>query len=228
MEIGGLQKVTLINYPGLVSATVFVNGCNYRCPFCHNTSIVNKSYDSLDEEEVFAYLIERKKMLDGVCISGGEPTMQKDLEPFIVKLKNLGFKVKLDTNGYRPDLLENLISKNLLDYIAMDIKNSDDKYSLTSGIKVDINKINESINLVINSGIDYEFRTTVVKEFHTKEDIEKISLKIKDAKAYFIQNFEDSGDIMQNNLHGFNKEELLEFLEIAKQHNKNANLRGIE
>lgn len=228
MKIIGLQKVSLLNYPGLVSATIFVSGCNFKCPFCHNSSIVKCEYNELSENQIFEYLEERKKMLDGVCVSGGEPTIHKDIKEFIIKLKNMGFKVKLDTNGYNPDMLKDLIDSKCLDYIAMDIKNSDSKYSKTAGVNVDLNLINESVDLIMNSGIDYEFRTTVVEELHTAEDIELICKKLKGASAYYIQNFEDSGDIMQNGLHGFNKEKLLNFVDIAKQHIQNSNLRGID
>lgn len=228
MNIVGLQKVSLLNYPGLVSATIYVNGCNFRCPFCHNSSIVKGEYEKLSEDEVFKYLEERKKMLDGVCVSGGEPTTQKDLKEFILKLKNMGFKVKLDTNGYNPSVLKQLIDLKCLDYIAMDIKNSDEKYSKTAGVPIEISVINESIELIMQSGIDYEFRTTVVEEFHSLADIEFIAKKIKGANAYYIQNFEDSGDIMQSCLHGFKKSKLEEFVQEAKKFISNSNLRGID
>ncbi len=228
MNIVGLQKVSLLNYPGLVSATIYVNGCNFRCPFCHNSSIVKGEYEKLSEDEVFKYLEERKKMLDGVCVSGGEPTTQKDLKDFILKLKDMGFKVKLDTNGYNPSVLKQLIELKCLDYIAMDIKNSDEKYSKTAGVPIEISVINESIELIMQSGIDYEFRTTVVEEFHSLADIEFIAKKIKGAKAFYIQNFEDSGDIMQSCLHGFKKSKLEEFVKEAKKFISNSNLRGID
>ena len=228
MNIVGLQKVSLLNYPGLVSATIYVNGCNFRCPFCHNSSIVKCEYEELSEEQVFEYLIERKKMLDGVCVSGGEPTTQKNLKEFILKLKDMGFKVKLDTNGYNPKVLNELLKSKCLDYVAMDIKNSDEKYTKTAGVNINMDMINESIRLIMNSNIDYEFRTTVVEELHELTDIEFIAKKLAGAKAYFIQNFEDSGDIMQNGLHGFKKEKLQEFIEVAKKYIPNSNLRGID
>ena len=167
-------------------------------------------------------------MLDGVCISGGEPTIHKDLEEFITKIRCLGLKVKLDTNGYAPQVLKNLLDKNLLDYIAMDIKNSKEKYSEITGTIVNIGHIEDSIDLIMNSGIDYEFRTTLVSEYHTLSDIEKIAKRIKGAEAYYLQNFEDSGNIMQSGLHGFKKEEMLKFQDVAKKYVQNTNVRGVD
>ncbi len=228
MKISGLLKVSLLNYPGLVCATIFLSDCNFRCPFCHNSSIAKDEYENLSEDDVLNYLEERKKMLDGVCISGGEPTIHKDLEEFITKIRCLGLKVKLDTNGYAPQVLKNLLDKNLLDYIAMDIKNSKEKYSEITGTIVNIGHIEDSIDLIMNSGIDYEFRTTLVSEYHTLSDIEKIAKRIKGAEAYYLQNFEDSGNIMQSGLHGFKKEEMLKFQDVAKKYVQNTNVRGVD
>ena len=186
MIIKGLQKLTLLDYPGKTACTVFTGGCNFRCPFCHNASLVNDlNSDEISESDFFELLNKKKNVLQGVCITGGEPTLMPDLSEFIAKIKKLGYLVKLDSNGYRPEVIKNLVHDNLIDYIAMDIKNSEEKYPLTTGIdNIDIAKIKESINFIMNCNIDYEFRTTVVKELHTSTDIEAIGLLIKDAKKY--------------------------------------------
>ena len=184
MLILGLNKTTLLDYPGRVAATVFTGGCNFRCPFCHNGGLVLEpsAGDVFSEEEILAFLMKRKKILKGVCITGGEPTMQADLPEFIRKLKEIGYQVKLDTNGYAPQVLERLLDEKLLDYVAMDIKNCREKYVMTVGMSgkedsFQINRIEQSVELLKHSGIDYEFRTTVVKELHDKQDIFKILKK---------------------------------------------------
>lgn len=228
MRITGFDKLSLLNYPNLVACTIFTPGCNFRCPFCHNASIVEDKYKDIDEQEIFDFLKKRAGIIEGVCITGGEPLLQPDLEQFIAKIKALGLKVKIDTNGYLPEKLQLLIDKHLVDYIAMDIKNSDEKYSETNGTPCfDINRINQSVHLILTSEVEYEFRTTLVQEYHQKEDVEKICKKLSGADHYYLQNFVDSGDIIQNDLHGFSYDKLCEYLDTAKHYIKNAELRGV-
>lgn len=220
MLISGFDKVTLLNYPGLVACTIFTKGCNLKCPFCHNSSLISGNDDTyIDEDEIFKYLNKRKNIIEGVCISGGEPLLQKDIKEFIRKIKSLGLKVKLDTNGTNPDLILSLINDNLLDYIAMDIKNIKSKYELTSGAKVKIDNILKSINIIENSGIDYEFRTTIIKEFHTLSDIDYISKKLDKKSKYYIQNFVKSDAVLDKNLHSFTNDELKEMKQILNNEN---------
>lgn len=220
MLISGFDKVTLLNYPGLVACTIFTKGCNLKCPFCHNSSLISGNDDTyIDEDEIFKYLNKRKNIIEGVCISGGEPLLQKDIKEFIKKIKSLGLKVKLDTNGTNPDLLLSLINDDLLDYIAMDIKNIKSKYELTSGAKVKIDNILKSINIIENSGIDYEFRTTIIKEFHTLSDIDYISKVLDKKSKYYIQNFVKSDAVLDKNLHSFTNDELKEMKHILNNEN---------
>lgn len=192
MFIGGLQKFTLIDYPGKIAATVFTVGCNFACPFCHNPELVQPAKMEekfvISEEDFFDFLSDRVGMLDGVCITGGEPTIQKDLPEFISAIKDLGFLVKLDTNGSNPQVLEKLISSGKVDYVAMDIKCPLEKYSLLSNSKIDIDNIERSARLIMDMD-DYEFRTTVLPRFHDKEDILDISRWLKGSKRYFLQQF---------------------------------------
>ena len=177
MKIYGLNKTTLLDYPGHVAAAVFLGGCNCRCPFCQNGDLVLRpeSQAEIGEEELFAFLKKRKGILSGVCITGGEPTLEKELGELAGKIKEMGYLVKLDTNGLRPEVVGELLEDGLLDYIAMDVKNSMERYGETVGLeKIDVGKIRETIDLMMASGIDYEFRTTVVKELHGKKDMEAI------------------------------------------------------
>ena len=172
MVIGGFQRLTLIDYPGVIATTVFTVGCSFRCPFCHNPELVLSSQYTVDngrEKEFFEFLKKRKGKIEGVCITGGEPTIQKDIIEFIQKVKKLGFKIKLDTNGTRPDVLKKLLDLKLLDFVAMDIKNQPRKYNQTTGTKGDIQRIKLSVNLIMNSRLPYEFRTTVVPGLHTQK-----------------------------------------------------------
>lgn len=201
MNIQGLQKLTLLDYPGHTACTVFTGGCNLRCPFCHNSPLVLTPEADLpfSEEDVFALLNKRKGILDGVAVTGGEPLIQKDIAAFLEKVKTEGFLVKLDTNGTFPEKLKELIDNSLVDYVAMDIKNSREKYALTSGVKnIDTAKIEQSISLLMTGSVDYEFRTTVVKEYHTVSDVEDIAMWINGAKKYFLQCFKDSGAILSD------------------------------
>lgn len=199
MEFGGFQKLTVLDYPGQVACIVFTKGCNFRCPFCHNSLLVEGKCETYKEEEILLFLEKRKNVLDGIVISGGEPLMH-DIESFLVKVKELGYKIKIDTNGTYPKKLKNLVEKGLVDYVAMDIKNVCEKYPKTSGTDVSYNIIEESMEFLLSGKVDYEFRTTVLEEFHTTQDIENIAKKISGAKRYFIQNFVDSGNCFLKNL----------------------------
>ena len=227
--INGFQKMTLLDYPEKVACTVFLAGCNFRCPFCHNASlVVGGGHERYSADEVLSYLSGRKGLIDGVCITGGEPLLRSEIEEFIRDIKGLGFLVKLDTNGSRPDKLKNLVKNNLIDYVAMDIKNSLDKYSLTAGVEnFNIACIEESIDFLIGGVLDFEFRTTVVKELHTEEDILKIAERIKGAKKYYLQNFVDSGDLLSSNLHAHKKETLEKMRELALPYVETVEIRGI-
>lgn len=229
MLIKGFQKLTLLDFPGRTACTVFTGGCNLRCPFCHNALLVTElDDDCFTEEEVFAHLEKRKNVLDGIAITGGEPLLQKDIERFLYELKETGVAVKLDTNGCYPEKLEGILQLGLVDYVAMDIKNCPEKYGLTVGIeKFDINPIEKSINLLKNSGIEYEFRTTITENFHTVDDIEKLAKWIQGTEHYFLQNFVDSGQLIDSNCKGVSKATMLEMLEKAQKYIPNAQIRGI-
>lgn len=231
MKIYGLQKLTLLDYPKKTACTIFTGGCNFRCPFCHNALLVTDidNSNTYTEEEILDFLAKRKGLLDGVCITGGEPLMQNDIAEFIKKIKELGYKVKLDTNGTFPEKLAELLKNRLVDYVAMDIKNSKEKYAETAGIKnINLSDIEKSINLLKSSDIDYEFRTTVVKEFHTEADIEKIAEWIRGAKGYFLQNFEDSGNLIGENMSPVEKDTLDKMKICAKVFVQNTQIRGVQ
>ena len=211
MKIVGFQKLTMVDYPGKMACIIFTEGCNYRCPYCHNSLLVYEKSDyEMDEEEIFNYIDKRKGIIEGIVISGGEPTLQKDLKEFLIKLRNYPISIKLDTNGSNPKIIKELIDNNLVDYIAMDIKNSIKKYPITSAInKINTDNVLESINILKKSKIDYEFRTTIVKELHDIEDIKEIRKLIGKSK-YYIQNFRDNENVKYSNLHGFTDIELNE------------------
>ena len=199
MLILGLQKTTLLDYPGLVASTIFTGGCNFRCPFCHNGDLVLHPGDFpvFDETDILDHLNARKKILDGICITGGEPTLQKDLPDFIKKIKDLSLKVKLDTNGTNPDMVRRLINQGLVDYVAMDIKHCPDKYnSIACFDNFDLKVINESIRLLMESDIDYEFRTTLMRECHNMDDIIKIGQWLAGARAYYLQAYKESDAVI--------------------------------
>ena len=230
MKIDGLKKMTLLDFPHHVACVVFLKGCNFRCPFCYNSSLidVNEQSSFIEEDDFFNFLNSRKNKLDGVAITGGEPLLQKDIVGFIKKIKELGFLVKLDTNGTSPDILQFLIEERLIDYVAMDIKNSFEKYPLTTNCNCNIDKILKSIKILLNSNIDYEFRTTVVKEFHNVEDFETIGKMIKGAKNYFIQSYQYKDSVIDKSLSAHDKETLMKCLEVVKKHVCNASIRGID
>ena len=230
MVFNGFQKTTLLDFPGKVACTVFTHGCNLLCPFCHNALLVNRGdqLPTFDETEILAYLQKRKGIIDGICVSGGEPLLHPELESFLRKVKEIGLLVKLDTNGTMPDRMIRLIEAGLVDYVAMDVKNSKEKYALTAGVPfVDLEKIEESIAYLIKGRIPYEFRTTVVKELHTQKDIQDISRMIAGAKSYYLQGFIDSGLLIGQDLSPHSKETMELFCEEAKKILKNVKIRGI-
>jgi pyruvate formate lyase activating enzyme len=223
VNIGGLQKLTLIDYPGHIAATVFTVGCNLRCPFCHNPELISNFEFQISndlENEFFDHLKNRQGRLEGVCITGGEPTIQSDIVDFIRKIKNLGYKVKLDTNGTRPDVLRILFSEKMLDFVAMDIKSSKIGYNKTTNSKVDLERIRLSVDLIRNSGVDYEFRTTIVPGLHNESDFEKIGKWLEGSKKYVLQAFEDKGKILDPKLKGRIKGQKIDLEKIAKNMEK--------
>lgn len=232
MIIKGLQKLTLLDFPGKVACTVFTGGCNFRCPFCHNASLVThtETAKTIPEEEIFSYLSRRKGILDGVGITGGEPLLQKDIAEFCRKIHALGLLVKLDTNGSFPEQLKALLDAGLVDYIAMDIKNCKTAYAETCGLddmSAELPKIEESIRLIMRSGIPYEFRTTVVRELHSKEQLIELAKEISGAERFFLQTFTDSGDLIGEGLSAYSAEEMEEILAQIKPILPSAELRGI-
>lgn len=229
MILNGFQKMTLLDFPGRVACTLFAGGCNFRCPFCHNAGLViGQEREIYEEEEILDYLKKRKGLLDGVCITGGEPLLRTDIKEFIVKIKELGYSVKLDTNGSRPEKLRELIDEGLLDYVAMDVKSSMERYGKAVGIEdFDTTEIEESIDLLLEGRADYEFRTTVVKPLHRVEDIENLCKRIKGAKRYFLQNFVDSGDLIGEGMTAHDRGTLDMMLETAKKYIPETQLRGV-
>lgn len=207
MLIGGMQKMTLLDFPGRIACIVFTHGCNFRCPYCHNAPLVTQMPDTMSEDEVFAYLELRRGILDGVVVSGGEPTLQKDLIPFLEKVKELGYAVKLDTNGTNPAVLREIAERGLCDYIAMDIKNSREKYPLTAACPTDMSAIEESVAFLLSGKVEYEFRTTLTRELHTAEDMRAIGEWIRGAERYFLQTFTDSGDLVGEGMSAYSREE---------------------
>ena len=255
MKIYGFQKTTLLDYPEHVAATVFTGGCNFRCPYCQNGGLVTEPgrYGEVSAEEVWRHLEKRKGILDGVCITGGEATLQPDLEEFIRRVKAMGYAVKLDTNGYRPDVLQRLFEEQLLDYVAMDVKASKENYAravgwiaCTAGKNpegsavapeaqedmehgLDIGRIEESVTLLQNSGIAYEFRTTAVKGLHTVEEFDRIGAWLAGSRAYFIQNYREEGEILcGSGLCSFSQEELEQMKRLAGKHIARVELRGVD
>lgn len=229
MLIEGMQKLTLLDFPGQVACTLFAHGCNLRCPFCHNAGlVVRKPEDEISKDELAAFLNKRKGLLDGICLTGGEPLLQRDAKEFIAFLRSFGFKIKLDTNGAFPERLKEIIDDRLVDYIAMDIKSSPEGYAKATGIQdIDIEPFKTSVALIMSSGIDYEFRTTAVRGIHTAADFEGIAEWIKGAKRYYIQRFTDSGDLIGSGFEAFSEQESKQLLALVKQKLPNAELRGI-
>jgi len=234
MLILGLNKTTLLDYPGHVAATLFIGGCNFRCPYCHNKDIIlkNKSLPPFSTEEIFTLLDKRRNILTGVCITGGEPTLHPELPELIRHIKELGYLVKLDTNGTNPQMLQSLIDAGLIDYCAMDIKNAPPKYEITIGCsqnspQFDIAAINKSIEILMKQRIPYEFRTTLVKELHDETDMLAISQWITGADAYFLQSYTDSEGVLCSGFHAHSEETLHAFARICQAYIPNTSLRGV-
>ena len=229
MNIQGFQKLTMLDFPGKTACTVFTGGCNLRCPFCHNVALVlAPEEEPIPETEVFGYISKRRGVLDGVAVTGGEPLLQKDIASFFARVKEMGFLTKLDTNGFFPEALEKLLSAGLLDYVAMDIKNSREKYAFTCGREqVDLAKVDKSLDLLKASGIDYELRTTVVGGFHTEADIREICEWVSGAPRYFLQAFKDSGILREGSGFPLPEETLKSMLRTAAPCFPVCELRGI-
>ena len=230
IKLFGIQKLTLLDYPQKMASTIFTGGCNFRCPFCQNSDLVflPANMPELQEEDVLSFLEKRKGILDGVCISGGEPLLNPELAGFLKKIKDMGYAVKLDTNGSSPDQLKHLVEEGLVNYVAMDIKNAPQKYSETAGIRnLDLSGIQESITYLKEGHVAYEFRTTIVKELHTAQDIQDMADWLQGAAAWYLQNFEDSDRVIQKGLHAWDEETLQQFQKLAKAKVPNTELRGI-
>ena len=244
MKIHGLQKMTLLDFPGHVACTVFLGGCDLRCPYCHNYELATgKAPAVMEEEELFSFLAKRTGLLDGVAITGGEPCLHQDLPDLLERIRGMGFAVKLDTNGTHPDMLRAVLSRGLADYVAMDIKNSPGKYALTTGMDrgpemgwertvnaepAFVGQIRESVRLLMESGIDYEFRTTVVDELHQTEDFEEIGRWIKGAKRYFLQCFADRDTVPYAGLSAPSKAKLEACAAIVRPFVEDVQIRGID
>lgn len=228
MKISGMQKLSLVDYDGHMATTLFTSGCNFACPFCHNAGLVTQIDQSvqISEDEIFEHLQKRKGIIDAVVISGGEPTLQLGLIDFAKKIKNLGLLIKLDTNGTNPKVIKKLVKLGLIDYIAMDIKNSPQKYQTTTAKKVNMADIMESINYIMSCGVDYEFRTTIVSELHNINDIDEMGKMIKGANKWFLQKYVDSDTCIAHGFHEIKKTDIIEMQEIAKKYVNNATLRG--
>lgn len=230
MQIYGLNKTTLLDFPEHVAATVFTGGCNFCCPFCHNRDLVLgvAGLTAMTEEEVLALLKKRKGILTGVCITGGEPTLQPDLPVFIEKIREMGYLVKLDTNGYRPKILRTLLEKKVLDYVAMDIKNTKERYAMTVGRKdLDIACIEESVEMLKEGPVAYEFRTTVVRELHRKEDFAAIGEWLAGAGSYFLQAYQDNENVIQGGFTAYGRKEMEELAQMVRRNVARVELRGI-
>lgn len=229
MIIQGLQKITLLDFPGKVACTVFTRGCNFRCPFCQNALLVTDIdlSEYIPEDEFFSYLEKRTGVLDGVCITGGEPLINKDIADFIKKIKALGFAVKLDTNGSFPDRLKELLDQNLLDYVAMDIKSSIDRYEQAVGIKFDTESILASVNILKKSGIDHEFRTTVTKELHDTKTICDIAAFIGKGEKWYLQQYKESDNMVGDIMTAYSEDEMKQLQTAASAIHSKTFLRGI-
>ena len=235
MKIYGFNKTTLLDYPEHLAATIFTGGCNFRCPFCHNGNLVlmqgmeSEPGTVISEEEVFSHLKRRKGILQGVCITGGEPALAPDLAEFIGKIKELDYLVKLDTNGYRPEVLWKLLEAGLLDYVAMDVKASRENYANAAGVKnLDLARIEESIAILKSSVIPYEFRTTVVRGIHEPEEFDAIGKWLAGSRAYFLQAFRESENVIKEGFSAFTKEEMEEMAQKARNYIDKVSLRGVE
>ena len=228
MNVQGYQKLTLLDYPGRTACTVFTGGCNLRCPFCHNAGLVRTPLAGPNlTDEVLAYLAKRKGILDGVCVTGGEPLLQPDLVGFLQAVKEMGYAVKLDTNGMLPGRLAEVLATKLVDYVAMDIKSSPDGYPAATGTDADVSAVSDSLSILRDSGIPFELRTTAVRGIHTEADFDAIGRWIGDVPAYFIQRFVDSGQLLGSGFDAFSPEEMERLLTTVRKYTPSAQLRGV-
>lgn len=230
MNISGLQKTTLLDYPNHVAATIFLSGCNMRCPFCHNMNLVmSDSCESYTPEDILSFLSKRKGILDGVCITGGEPTLYPDLPDFIRSIKSLNLAVKLDTNGTNPNMLSSLMEEGLIDYVAMDIKSSPDTYGTVCGVSdISLDNIYASVGILLSSNISYEFRTTVVAEYHTASVMHDIGRMLKGADKYYLQSFTDSEYVPNHNLSPVSSDTLISYQTILSDYINQVYIRGVD
>ncbi len=239
MKLHGLQKMTLLDFPGHVACTVFLGGCDFRCPYCHNFELADGTAEpQMDEEEFFSFLGKRKGLLDGVAVTGGEPCLHRELQGFLERVRGMGFGTKLDTNGHHPELLREILERGLADYVAMDIKNSPEKYNMTCGLDsregagalpgADLSRIRESIRLIMEKAPDYEFRTTVVREFHEAADFEEMGKMIAGAKNYYLQSFTDRDTVPFEGFHAPDPDSLKKYADIARKYVANVQVRGVE
>ena len=227
MDFVGIDKFSLLDFEDKISCVLFCKPCNFRCPFCHNGTTVLEAETTIPFDDILEYLESRKGLIDAVVVSGGEPTLMPDLKEKIIVLRKLGFLIKLDTNGTNPETIKDLYESGLIDYVAMDIKNSFKKYPLTVGVKnAYLDKVSQSIQYLMNSGIDYEFRTTLIDEFHDTQDIREMAETLKGAKRLFLQKFVDRESCIQRGLHEVSKEKAESFVDILKQFIDKVSLRG--
>lgn len=231
MKICGLNKTTLLDYPGKVAATIFIGGCNFRCPFCHNSSLVTNtaSQPEISQTEILNFFKKRRGILEGVCVTGGEPTLFPELADFLSDIRELGYPIKLDTNGSNPSFLRFLVQNDLISKVAMDIKSSPQNYSKLTGITtLDFHAIETSVSYLLEENVDYEFRTTVVRELHNIQDFVEISQWIKGAKAYYLQAYKDSEEVLQPGFSSYSLEELEHFRTILQKTIPLVEIRGID
>lgn len=231
MRIHGFNKLTLLDYPGKVACTVFTGGCNFRCPFCQNGNLVlNPAGEpAIDEEEVFRTLTKRQGILEGVCVTGGEPTLSAELPAFLMRIRSMGYAVKLDTNGYHPDVLKMLVQDGLVDYVAMDVKASPARYVQAAGLPgLEILRIEEAIEFLMSGVVDYEFRTTVTRELHQREDFEAIGKWLKGCRRYFLQNYRESGAVISPGFSSYSREQMEQFRELLLKDISQVEIRGMD
>ncbi|MBO5777021.1 MAG: anaerobic ribonucleoside-triphosphate reductase activating protein [Clostridia bacterium] len=227
MKIFGIEKFSMVDWDGKIVCTLFASGCNFRCPFCHNSSLALADGNELDIDDIFSFLEKRKGVLDGVCISGGEPTLHPDLEDFVKKIKDMGYKVKLDTNGTNPKAVQSLVEKKLVDYVAMDIKNSPHKYATTAGVQsIALDNILQTISIVKKSGVPHEFRTTIIKEFHTEDDMKYIADLVDGCDKYVLQKYVDRDDCISHGFAPIDKDTATQWLTHFSDKCKTTSLRG--
>ena len=227
MIFGGLQKLTLLDYPGKVACTVFCVGCDFRCPFCHNNGLVTGKADLWTEEEVLGFLAKRHNVLEGVCLTGGEPLIYPDAEEFLRKVKSLGYQVKLDTNGSFPLKLQRIVDSGLADYVAMDVKNCKELYSATAGVQADTNAIAQSVDILKRGKVDFEFRTTVTRTFHTEQSLAEVAMWLKGADKWFLQQFVHGSDLIDPNVKGYTDDQLRDICDKLKAIFPGVQTRGI-